>query len=103
MTRDALFYTIQRNGDNFAVMRVTRKTEKRVYGSIDGISTHCAPGMIYGSFATEKEASYFLAPIIETFKRFEENLASLRLDIEYITKTREESIARLLRSIANAS
>lgn len=102
MTRPALYYTVQRNDDSFGVMRVTRITDLRVYGSMGGISTHCAPDMTYGKFDTHDAAAKALAPIKSKWDKFAQSIATLELDIQFIKTTRDTQINIDLRKLTNA-
>ena len=103
MTRPALYWTVQFYNAQLNVMRVTRLTDKRVYGSIDGISTHCPPSAVFGVYDTAEGATAAMRKIHRIWKDATERVHSLNRKIEQLQQSRDRNVVSALERLNNAS
>lgn len=106
MVRPVLYYALQRSSYSsmFNVMRITRVTPLRAYGSIDGVSTHCKPSQIYGKYDNEDDAKAARNAIVLEYNRFQGEIDRLTKDIQSIQHFRENLVRDILEAInGNAS
>lgn len=100
--RPALYYTIKRDYSDMSVMRVTSLNARRVYGSVDGFSTHTVPSLIYGNFPSQ-EAAAVLYAVRERYREMSAPVKEAEQALRRAYDARETSIEAMLKGInANA-
>ena len=79
-----------------SIMRVTRVTEKRVYGSIDGISTHCTPSDVYGEYDTEEAAQAAYRKLYVLKLDYDNRIMGYEREIRQLEQSRDTNIRNAL-------
>ncbi len=100
--KPALYYTIRRESyttSGFAVMRVTSLNARRVYGSINGISTHATPADIFGNFATEAEAEKALKPIKDAHTSFDARIRDAQSAVARAYADQRDAVDAALKKV----
>jgi hypothetical protein len=103
--RDCLFWTVKRSGfsSGFDAFRVTRATLSRIYGSVEGISCHCVPTMIYGKFATGDEARAACLRVDAVWRKYADDYTNACKEVERVRHEREQAVKLELESISHAN
>ena len=84
-------------------MRVTSLNARRIYGSVDGVSTHTVPRLIYGNFPSQEAAEAALCAVRERYKEMSAPVKEAEQALRRAYDARETSIEAMLKGInANA-
>ena len=101
--RPALYYTIKRGYGDFDVMRVTSLKASRIYGSVEGISTHAIPRQLYGNFSTYEAAAKMLDVVRDQYRIMSEPVKEAERALSRAHNAREAGVTAILKGInANA-
>jgi hypothetical protein len=94
--RPALYWTVKKEayGTSFEVMRVTRVAPRQIYGSVDGLPTHCRLSDAHGSFATEESAKAAVDKIRAAYHSFDIEIKAAQQKLAALYTLREETTKR---------
>lgn len=97
--RALLYWCVNMRDNTPHLMRVTRVTPHRVYGSIDAISTHCHPRDAHGVYHSETIAKKVVAEISEAASVWERRREQKRAELALIELNLDRTIADHLERI----
>lgn len=103
--RPALYWTVKKEPcwPSFEVMKVTRVALRQVYGSVDGLPTHCGPKHTHGEFKTEEAARAAVALIQAAYHSFDDEIKAAEKRTTQLYRMRKEATERATKeAILNA-
>jgi hypothetical protein len=94
--RPTLYWTVKKEayGASFEVMKVTRVAPRQIYGSVEGMPTHCKASDTHGTFADEKAAHEAVKQIKTAYHSFDDRIASVQRELAALYTMREEATKR---------
>lgn len=94
--RPSLYWTIKKEayGASFEVMRVTRVAPRQLYGSVDGLPTHCRASDTHGSFSTEEAARAAVDKVKAAYHSFDIEIKAAQQKLAALYTLREEATKR---------
>lgn len=102
VSRPELYWTVRKEafGGNFGVMRVTSVRMRQIYGSIDGMPTHCRHSATFGKFDTESDAQAAVKRIRDVWNSHNDDIKQAERALSYVYAKRKNETDALLNRIA---
>lgn len=94
--RPVLHWTVKKEayGSSFEVMRVTKVAPRQIYGSVDGLPTHCQAWETHGEFKTEEAARAAVASIKAAYHSFDVEIKAAERKLAALHTMRKEATER---------
>lgn len=83
----------------YEVLKITRETDRRIWGSTDGVSNHARPSACIGRFDTEDAAKAAIARVTQIRKEHEAMIRAAGEAYDRAVAERNREVSIYLKSV----